>query len=341
VIRVLIVDDSALVRKILSEELARDPEIQVVGTAPDPYVARDKIVQLTPDVVTLDVEMPRMDGLSFLRKLMKYHPMPVIVVSSLTTHGGDMAMEALEIGAVEVMCKPAGAYTVGDMSRDLIMRIKAAARVSFRQPAETNGTVPAVAEPAPVLRRTTLKVVAIGASTGGTEALKTVLTRFPVNAPPTVVVQHMPAQFTTSFAQRLNELCQIEVREAVDGDTLRPGLALLAPGNFHMLLQRMGAVYSVAVKDGPRVHHQRPAVDVLFRSVARFAGSNAVGAILTGMGADGAAGMLEMRQAGARTVAQDEATCVVYGMPKEAVNAGAVERIVPITKVADEIMSLL
>jgi two-component system chemotaxis response regulator CheB len=284
-----------------------------------------------------------MDGLSFLRKLMKFHPIPVIVVSSLTTHGGDMAMEALEIGAVEVMCKPAGAYTVGDMSRDLILRIKAASRFRFKQPA-ANGAAPSgpvVSEPAPTLRRTTLKVVAIGASTGGTEALKTVLMRFPVNAPPTVVVQHMPAQFTTSFAQRLNELCAIEVREAKDGDTLRPGLALLAPGNFHMLLQRIGAVYSVVVKDGPRVHHQRPAVDVLFRSVARFAGSNAVGAILTGMGADGAAGMLEMRQAGARTVAQDEATCVVYGMPKEAVAAGGVERIVPITRVSDEIMSML
>ncbi len=341
-IRVLIVDDSALVRKILSEELARDPEIQVVGTAPDPYVARDKIVQLSPDVVTLDVEMPRMDGLSFLRKLMKYHPMPVIVVSSLTVHGGEMAMEALEIGAVEVMCKPAGAYTVGDMSHDLIMRIKAASRIRFRQPAANgNGYVPPLPEPAPVLKRTTLKIVAIGASTGGTEALKTVLTRFPVNAPPTLVVQHMPAQFTTSFAQRLNDLCMIEVREAQDGDTLRPGLALLAPGNFHMLLQRVGAVYSVAVKDGPRVHHQRPAVDVLFRSVARFAGANAVGAILTGMGSDGAAGMLEMRQAGARTVAQDEATCVVYGMPKEAVAAGAVERIAPITRITDEILSML
>jgi len=337
-IKVLVVDDSAMVRKVFSEELARDPQIQVVGTAPDPYVARDKIVQLEPDVLTLDVEMPRMDGLTFLRKLMKYHPMPVIVVSSLTPRGGEMAMEALEVGAVDVMCKPGEAYTVGEMSRDLIDKIKAA--VHSRVPQRT-AAVQEPVQPRPTLLRTTLKIVAIGASTGGTEALKEVLTRFPPNAPATVVVQHMPQAFTRAFAERLNGLCAVEVREAISGDTLRPGLVLIAPGNEHMMLQRSGAVYSVLVKDGPRVHHQRPAVDVLFRSVARFAGPNSIGVILTGMGADGAEGMLEMRQAGARTIAQDEASCVVYGMPKEAVAAGAVERVAPLPRITDEILAML
>lgn len=337
-IKVLVVDDSALVRKLFSEELARDPQIQVVGTAPDPYVARDKIVQLGPDVLTLDVEMPRMDGLTFLRKLMKYHPLPVIVVSSLTPKGGEMAMEALEVGAVEVMCKPGEAYTVGEMSRELIEKIKAAAHSRIRQPALVQDNPH---QALPPLIRTTLKIVAIGASTGGTEALREVLTRFPPNAPPTVVVQHMPQEFTKAFAERLNKLCAVEVKEAESGDTLRPGLVLIAPGNKHLLLQRSGAVYCVAVKDGPRVHHQRPAVDVLFRSVARHAGPNAVGVILTGMGADGAEGMLEMKQAGARTIAQDEATCVVYGMPREAVATGAVERVAPLPKITDEILAML
>ncbi|RPH92476.1 chemotaxis response regulator protein-glutamate methylesterase [candidate division KSB1 bacterium] len=338
-IKVLVVDDSAVVRKVFSEELSRDPEISVIGTAPDPYVARDKIVQLQPDVITLDVEMPRMDGLSFLRKLMKYHPMPVIVVSSLTPRGGEMAMEALEIGAVEVMCKPGEAYTVGEMSRDLIEKIKVAARTQPKNVEKSQGTD--IPPPRPALTRTTLKIVAIGASTGGTEALKEVLLRFPSNAPATVIVQHMPEQFTRAFAERLNGICAIEVKEGQTGDTLRPGLAIIAPGNKHMMLQRSGAIYSVLIKDGPRVHHQRPAVDVLFRSVARNAGKNAVGVILTGMGADGAAGLLEMRQAGARTVGQDEASCVVYGMPKEAYNVGAVERVAPLTRVTDEIMAML
>ena len=336
-IRVLVVDDSAVVRKVFSEELSRDPEVDVIGTAPDPYIARDKIVQLKPDVITLDVEMPRMDGLSFLRKLMKHHPMPVIVVSSLTPKGGEMAMEALEIGAAEVMCKPGEAYTVGEMSRDLIEKIKAVARMRFDQ--RPQQSVKDIPPPRPALLRTTLKIVAIGASTGGTEDLKEVLIRFPVNAPATVVVQHMPEQFTRAFAERLNGLCAVEVKEGQTGDTLRPGLVLIAPGNKHMVLQRSGAVYSVLIKDGPRVHHQRPAVDVLFRSVARVAGNNAVGVILTGMGADGAAGLLEMKQSGARTIGQDEASSVVYGMPKEAFNLGAVDRQVPLGKVTDEIIA--
>jgi two-component system chemotaxis response regulator CheB len=285
-------------------------------------------------VITLDVEMPRMDGLSFLGKLMKYQPMPVIVVSSLTPKGGEMAMEALEIGAAEVMCKPGEAYTVGEMSRDLIVKIKAAARMRMDRRPKVNAELVA---PRPALLRTTLKIVAIGASTGGTEALKEVLIRFPVNAPATVIVQHMPEAFTRAFAERLNGICAIEVREAQTGDTLRPGLALIAPGNMHMVLQRSGAVYSVEVKDGPRVHHQRPAVDVLFRSVARHAGQNAIGVILTGMGSDGAEGMLEMKQAGARTIAQDEASCVVYGMPKAVVDAGIADKVLPIEEMAGEI----
>jgi two-component system chemotaxis response regulator CheB len=338
-IRVLVVDDSAVVRKVFSEELGRDREIEVIGTAPDPYVARDKIVQLNPDVITLDVEMPRMDGLSFLRRLMKFHPMPVIVVSSLTPAGGEMAMEALEIGAIEVMCKPGESYTVGEMSRELIEKIKTAARVRVEARPRSDDAAPPT--PSPALTRTTLKIVAIGASTGGTEALKEVLIRYPVNAPATVIVQHMPEQFTRAFADRLNSLCAIEVREAQSGDTLRAGLALIAPGNRHMVLQRSGAVYSVDVKDGPRVHHQRPAVDVLFRSVARHAGKNAIGVILTGMGADGAEGMLEMRQSGAHTLAQDEASCIVYGMPKEAVALGAVEKIMPLARVTEGILDAL
>ncbi|MBI5060043.1 chemotaxis response regulator protein-glutamate methylesterase [candidate division KSB1 bacterium] len=335
--KVLIVDDSALVRKVFSEELGRDPNIQVVGTAPDPYVARDKIVELNPDVLTLDIEMPRMDGLTFLRKLMKYHPMPVIVVSSLTQKGSEMAVQALELGAVEVMNKPGEAYTVGDISHELREKIKAAAHI------RVTGVRAAAApvKPMEALTKTTQKVLAIGASTGGTEALTQLLTRFPRNAPPTVVVQHMPEKFTRAFAERLNQLCAVEIREAKHGDALRPGLVLIAPGNYHMLLQRSGAVYTVAVKDGPRVHYQRPAVDVLFNSVARFAGANAIGVILTGMGSDGADGLLEMRKAGARTIGQDEASCVVYGMPKEAAVKGAVEKVATLLDIPAEIMKMV
>jgi two-component system chemotaxis response regulator CheB len=339
-IKVLVVDDSALVRRVLGEELARDSEIQVVGTAPDPYVARDKIVELAPDILTLDIEMPRMDGLSFLRKLMKFHPMPVIVVSSLTSKGGEMAMEALELGAVDVMCKPGAAYSVGEMSQELVKRIKVAARRKFTQPIVRDYSSER-ASSSVALTKTTLKIVAIGASTGGTEALKDVLLRYPPNAPATVIVQHMPEKFTKAFADRLNTICAVEVREARDGDTLRPGLVLIAPGNQHMLLNRVGGVYSVQVKDGPRVHHQRPAVDVLFKSVAKFAGKNAIGVILTGMGADGAEGMLEMHTAGAYTIAQDEASCVVFGMPKEAISAGGVDKIDTLHQITQDILAAL
>jgi two-component system chemotaxis response regulator CheB len=339
-IKVLIVDDSAIVRSIFTSELGRDPMIEVVGAAPDPYVARDKIVQLAPDVVLLDIEMPRMDGLTFLRKLMHYHPLPVIIVSSLTHKGGQMALEAIEAGAVEVMCKPGSAYSVSDMSLALLDKIKAAAEVNLkaRGPAAAKPAKPAQPERLS-LTRTTDKILAIGASTGGTQAIQEVLTRFPPNAPGTVIVQHMPAYFTQSFAERLNTLSAIEVREARDGDSVVPGRALIAPGNFHLLLRRSGARYYVQVKTGPLVCRQRPSVDVLFKSVAKYAGANAVGALLTGMGADGADGLLAMRQAGAHTIAQDQRTSVVYGMPAEAAKRGAACEILPLDRVAASLLA--
>ncbi len=345
-IKVLVVDDSAIVRKIFSQELSRHEDIEVVGTAPDPYVARDKIVKLKPDVITLDVEMPRMDGLTFLRKLMKYHPTPTIIVSSLTPRNSELALEAMECGAVEVLAKPGGSYSVGDMSIQLVQKIRAASRVRMVPKSTPPVAAPAAQGPlepvrSDALKRTTHKVIALGASTGGTEALKVVLTQMPPNSPGIVVVQHMPPRFTTAFAQRLDGLCQIDVREAADGDSVRPGLALIAPGNYHLVLKRSGARYYVEVKEGPLVCHQRPSVDVLFHSVARYAGANAVGAILTGMGRDGAAGMLEMRQAGARTIAQDEDSCVVFGMPKEAIQAGAVEYVVPLVNIPRTILKVL
>ncbi len=340
-IKVLVVDDSAIVRKIFSEELSKQPDIKVVGTAPDPFVARDKILKLKPDVLTLDIEMPRMDGYTFLKKLMRYHPLPIIIVSSLTAKGSKMALDALEAGAVEVISKPGGAYSVGDMSRQLVDKIRAASmakpvkRETAKEPAATaNLNSRALAE-------TTNKVVAIGASTGGTEALKVVLTGMPPTCPGIVVVQHMPANFTKAFAVRLDGLCQIKVKEAEDNDSVLPGTCLIAPGNYHMLLKRSGSRYYVQVKNGPMVHHQRPAVDVLFNSTAQYAGANAVGVILTGMGSDGADGMLKMKESGARTVAQDEATCVVFGMPKEAIKRECVDQISPIRQVSQHVLDML
>lgn len=339
-IRVLIVDDSAIVRKIFSEELSRYPDIEVIGTAPDPFVARDKIVSLKPDVITLDIEMPRMDGITFLKKLMRYYPLPTIVVSSLTTKGGKLTLEAMDSGAVDVIAKPGAAYTVGDMSAQLAEKIRAAARVRI---VKNEGRVidSAKQQPMKALAQTSNKVIAVGASTGGTEALKALLVQMPPNSPGMVIVQHMPANFTTAFAERLNGICQISVREAKDGDRLSNGLALIAPGNFHMLLRRSGAVYYVEVKTGPMVHHQRPAVDVLFKSTAQYAGANAIGVILTGMGADGAAGLLEMKKAGAGTVAQDENSCVVFGMPKEAIKIGAVDKVLPLDQIAAQIVRMV
>lgn len=340
-IKVLIVDDSAVVRKIFAQELSGMRGIEVVGTAPDPYVARDKIVKLKPDVVTLDIEMPRMDGLTFLKKLMQFYPIPVIIVSSLTKKGGIMAMEALSLGAVEVMSKPSAAYSVGDMSMQLADKIRAASCVTVKAINPAGLTNPKEASTLKALTATTNKIIAIGASTGGTEALRAVLTKMPHNSPGIVIVQHMPALFTTSFAERLNSLCKITVREAKDGDTVSNGLALLAPGNFHMLLRRSGARYYVQVKTGPFVHHQRPAVDVLFQSVATYVGANAIGIILTGMGADGARGLLKMKEAGAKTIAQNKNTCVVFGMPNEAIKLGAADKVVDLESVAQTSLKML
>jgi len=338
--RVLVVDDSAVVREIFVRELSRDPGIEVVGAAPDPFVARDKIVNLKPDVITLDIEMPRMDGITFLRKLMQYHPLPVIIVSSLTPQGGRLALEALEAGAVEVMNKPGTSYTVGDMSVELIDKIKAAVRAKIRVRAAA-APVSYTAKPLQALTKTTNKVLAIGASTGGTQAIQRVLSAMPLNAPGMVIVQHMPEHFTRSFAERLDEICSIRVKEAENGDTVVPGKALIAPGNYHMLLNRSGANYYVQVRNGPLVSRHRPSVDVLFKSVARYAGGNAVGVIMTGMGGDGAAGLLEMKSGGAATIAQDEASCVVFGMPREAITLNAADHVVPLDQIPRRILELV
>lgn len=339
-IKVLVVDDSAVVRKVFSEQLSRQKGIVVVGTAPDPYVARDKIVNLKPDVITLDIEMPRMDGITFLKKLMRHYPLPVIIVSSLTTKGSKLALEALSLGALEVIAKPSAAYSVGDMSVQLAEKIRAVARAKIVPQTESTSHAPTgIASSA--LAQTTNKLIAIGASTGGTEAIKKVLIGMPKNSPGIVIVQHMPAQFTTSFAQRLDELCQMDVKEAQNGDTITNGKVLIAPGNFHMLLKRSGARYYVDVKKGPLVHYQRPAVDILFKSVARYAGANAIGIILTGMGKDGAQGMLEMKKAGAVNIAQDEHSCVVFGMPKEAIATGAVDYVKDINSIVKQTFLVL
>ncbi|WP_020590104.1 protein-glutamate methylesterase/protein-glutamine glutaminase [Desulfobacter curvatus] len=333
-IKVLVVDDSAVVRKVFKEQLSRHPDITVIDTAPDPYIARDKIVRLKPDVITLDIEMPRMDGITFLKKLMKYYPLPVIIVSSLSTKGSDLAMEALAIGALEVMAKPDNAYSVGDVSVQLAEKIRAVHAAQFPRRGQQHNSIPPQKIVSMAPSKNTNKIIAIGASTGGAEAIKNVLTQMPKNSPGIVVVQHMPAQFTKSFAGRLNELCQMRIKEAKNRDSVISGQVLIAPGNYHMLLKRSGAKYFVAVKTGPLVHYQRPAVDVLFRSVARLAGANAVGIILTGMGKDGAQGLLEMKKAGATTIAQDEKSSVVYGMPKEARLIGAVDYVEDIHNIA-------
>ena len=342
-IKVLIIDDSAMIRKVFEQELSKDPEIEVVGTAPDPIVGRDKIVYLKPDVITLDIEMPRMDGLTFLGKLMQHYPIPVVVVSSLAKKGGDVALRAMELGAVEVLSKPGSAYSVGDMSEQLIEKVKAASRVRvFKKPNESdirtkeqNGALIAS-----IGVKTTNKIIAIGASTGGTDALREVITRLPANSPPVVVVQHMPANFTKAIADRLNSLSQVQVKEAVDGEYLAVGKVLIAPGNQHMEIRRSGINYYVTLFDGPMMFHQRPAVEILFNSVAKYAGQNAVGAILTGMGKDGAQGLLNMRNAGAATVAQDEKTCIVFGMPKEAIDLGAAQVIKPLQQITQTILDL-
>ncbi len=341
-IKVLIVDDSAIVRKVFAEQLAKEKGIKVIGTAPDPYVARDKIVKLKPDVITLDIEMPRMDGLTFLKKLMKFYPLPVIIVSSLTGKGSAIALEALSLGALEVISKPDTAYSVGDMGVQLAEKIRAIAKIDVKSTSRNqNAANPDVNINSKALIETTNKIIAIGASTGGTEAIKKVLTMMPQNSPGIVVVQHMPAKFTASFAERLNELCAMQVKEAKDGDSILNGQVLIAPGNFHMLVKRSGARYFVQIKHGPLVHYQRPAADVLFKSAAKYAGANAIGIILTGMGKDGACGMLAMKKAGAVNIAQDAKSCVVFGMPKEAIDIGAVDHIKHITSIAKTAINIL
>jgi two-component system chemotaxis response regulator CheB len=346
-IRVLVVDDSAIVRKILTEALSGQPGLEVVGTAPDPYIARDKILSLQPDVLTLDIEMPRMDGLTFLKKLMHFHPMPVIVISSLGQASCQTAMQALALGAVEVLAKPGGPYSVGELRLDLAGKIRAAAVSRVRRPAATAPPTPVAPsrmgarQPLAASGWPASTVIAIGASTGGTEAIAAVLPQLPPDSPGIVITQHIPAGFSRAFANRLNEICSMEVKEAEEGDTLCPGRALVAPGDLHMLLRKSGESYRVVVKTGPRVCYQRPSVDVMFSSVAESAGAHSVGVLLTGMGSDGAQGLLKMRQAGARTIAQDESSCVVFGMPKEAIRAGAAGRVVGLSGMPQAIMAAI
>lgn len=339
-IRVLLVDDSALVRQVLTEQLGLYPDIQVVGSATDPYMARDLILELKPDVLTLDIEMPRMDGLSFLAKLMRHHPLPVVVVSSLTPANSETALRALELGAIDVICKPGSALSATNIGNQLARAIRAAYGARPLLPGMRTAAISETAAE-PFQLQTTNKILAMGASTGGTTALELVLSHLPASAPGTVIVQHMPETFTAAFARRLNSLCPMQVQEARDGDLVVNGLALIAPGNQHMILQRSGARYSVRLKDGPAVHHQRPAVDPLFESVARNAGRNAIGVVLTGMGTDGAKGLLAMREAGARTMAQDEKSSVVFGMPREALRIGAAEEAVSLSSIPSVILRTL
>ncbi len=346
-VRVLIVDDSAVVRQTLSQIIESDPQLEVMGAASDPFFAAKKIAEEVPDVITLDVEMPRMDGLTFLKKIMSQHPIPVVIISSLTAQGTETGLKALELGAVEIITKPQmNTKTFFEESRIRICdAIKSAAQAKLKrrrietEPIYVPPKLSADAVIAPVtgnlsMIKTTEIVVAVGASTGGTEALTTFLQAMPLDTPGIVIVQHMPEKFTTSFANRLNEICKITVKEAENGDSVIRGRALIAPGNFHMLLKRSGARYYVEVKEGPLVNRHRPSVDVLFRSTARYAGANAIGVIMTGMGGDGARGLLEMKQAGAKTIAQDEKTCVVFGMPKEAIKLGAVDKVLPLEAIA-------
>lgn len=340
-IKVLVVDDSAIVRKILKKELNSRAGIEVVGTAADPYIAREKIVQLNPDVLTLDVEMPRMDGLTFLRKLMAAHPMPVIVLSSLGDRNGLVALEALEIGALDVVRKPGSSFSVQDTC-DEVARLILSVSNGFRPwvaPAAPARTIPSVASGSAMIK-TTQKIIAIGASTGGVQSLSKVFNSLPATAPGIVVVQHMPPRFTALFAERLNETCAMTVKEAAHGDRVLPGHILIAPGGQHMTLSRSGTIYNVMLNKDELVCRQRPSVDVLFSSVAKYAGVNAVGAILTGMGSDGAAGLLEMKQAGAKTVAQDEASSIVFGMPKEAIKLGGADRIASLDNMANVLLDL-
>jgi two-component system chemotaxis response regulator CheB len=392
-IRVLVVDDSATARRAIEGHLAREPDIEVVGSAGDPLEASEKIEALLPDVMTLDLELPKMDGLTFLRSLMRHHPMPVVIVSAYTQKGSRLAMEALEAGAVEIVPKPGGALSVAEMSAELVAKVRAASQARMTAGAGSDGrpdgwpaavpaalpaavpgggvrpggparapgaagvgqaaAVSAVAARRRVLAQEPVRVlpplgrpvppermIAIGSSTGGTQALQYILMRLPADMPPILIVQHMPPGFTNAFAGRLNQLCALEVKEAAHNDTVLPGHVYVAPGGLHMVLRRTGGRYWVEVMDGPRVCRQKPSVEVLFQSVAKLAGKTAIGAILTGMGGDGAEGMLALRQAGAETIAEDEKSCVVFGMPKEAIKLGGVKHVVHLHHIADKLHKL-
>lgn len=346
-IRVLIVDDSAVVRQTMSEILSSDPVIEVMSTAADPYIAADRMREEIPDVITLDVEMPRMDGISFLQKIMRQHPIPVVMCSSLTEKGSETAMKALEYGAVEIIQKPRiGTKLFLEESRVRICdAVKAASQAKLGKISTRSLVAPKLSADVMIdkpvssaMIQTTEKVIVVGASTGGTEALRIFLESLPADCSGIVIVQHMPEGFTRAFAQRLNGLCRITVKEAADNDTVVRGRALIAPGNHHTLLKRSGARYFLEVKDGPLVCRHRPSVDVLFRSAARYGGKNVMGVIMTGMGDDGAQGMLEMKQAGAFTIAQDEASCVVFGMPNEAIKRGGVDLVLPLAAIGREVI---
>jgi two-component system chemotaxis response regulator CheB len=350
-LKVLIVDDSAVVRQVLAEIIAADPELEVMATAADPFIAAERMKTAVPDVITLDVEMPRMDGISFLQKIMQQHPIPVVICSSLTGQGSETALKALEAGAVEIIEKPRldSRRFLEESSLRICDAIKAAGQVRVKKIAgprreiEPKLTADAVIPKAKTLSlgTTTDKVVVVGASTGGTEALRVFLEALPADSPGIVIVQHMPEHFTSAFARRLDGLCRISVKEAKNNDPVLPGRALIAPGNSHILLKRSGARYFVEIKHGPLVCRHRPSVDVLFRSAARYAGKNAVGVIMTGMGDDGAKGMLELKESGAKTIAQDEASSVVFGMPCEAIKLGGVDQVLSLRAIAPEVIRLV
>jgi two-component system chemotaxis response regulator CheB len=339
-IRVLVVDDSAVVRRMISDALNQDPEIEVVGAACDPYVARDMILQLEPDVLTLDIEMPRMDGLTFLKILQEHRLMPVVIVSSLTVAGSKTAMRAMELGAVDVVAKQSSAWNIGSLRENLAHRIKGAARarLSLLRPATPAS---GVTESSAGIQFSPRQLLVIGASTGGTEAIKSVLSRLPAELPGICIVQHIPPVFSKTFAERLNECCALEVREAAHGDEVRPGTALIAPGDYHMVVEWAATGYRVRLRQDPPIHFTRPAVDMLFNSAAQCAGRNVVGVLLTGMGRDGAQGMQQLKSAGALNLAQNEATCVVYGMPRAAVELGVVDRVVPLDHMPHAIIHAL
>ncbi|MEI7942168.1 MAG: chemotaxis response regulator protein-glutamate methylesterase [Candidatus Riflemargulisbacteria bacterium] len=337
-IRVFVIDDSALIRKTFSEGLSKIPGIKVIGTAIDPYHARDQIIELKPDVITLDIEMPRMDGLTFLGKIMTYFPTPTIIVSSVSPKNSANAIRAMELGAIDVLCKPTAQSGGMALLMELGRKIKIASTIditTYKNTIANNTLSPSTKK---YIITTTDKIIAIGSSTGGTLALRKILPHFPKNSPCIMVVQHMPAGFTKSFADALNDACVCDVKEAEEGDIIANGKIYIAPGDFHMVLNKSGARYSVGLNKGPAVCYQRPAADVLFQSVAKNAGKNAIGVILTGMGNDGTSGLLSMKKEGAKIVGQDEASSVVYGMPRSAFNAGAVEKQVPLDKVPETVL---